>query len=864
MISFFEIFILWFFASKNSKKIIVSIIITIYLLFYLLIDIVSSDGINLASYYHFQTNLIGSNLSSYYSDFIVVLLFVILLIILSNKLSKNFDFDISFKNFVYLGIFVILFSQPTFDIYKLIYNLNSFDNNKKILNIENNNFIINKKNKYNLIVVTTESLNSSIWKKFKKNKYKNKKEFNNVVEIDGTNWSVAGLTALNCSLPLIPSKRNQKLQFIYPNQNCLTDILNKSGYENFVIQGTDGRFANQEKLYLTHSVDNKNFIDKRKIINDNLSSWGYHDETIFAEAKSIIKKRGHTSSKKNIPFSIFINTFDTHAPDGYASPKCNVKYSQVKIELEKAFRCVTDEIYKLIKFIDEHVVNETILVIHSDHLLMSNDTNLVDSREKQKNTFEIYYLNFRDKIIFEQINKKGTTLDIGPTILDILSDGKIKKLGLGTSLLDNVNKNFNNYENLVYIYFDSLKELQSLPELLSIELDDTDQLITNYKKKIQIPFVYSVKNKNYFFPSSDINGNINHSHITNLVSKLKNSNDILFLKCKRIKFFENNEKICALSNHNNNLLKIFELKEDIGIELLNKNLLNSKITIDKKEFYNNTIIKQSLVKILKYFLSNKDLKSILNIYHYYKFKFANIFSSNDKHSSSKIKLENNIAHAGGEIDNLFYTNSLQAVNKSLVSGMNMIELDFKLSSDGYLIALHDWESWSKNTGCSISEYPKYDEFLKCKIFKIYNPIGYQQINNLMDKNKDLILVTDKINNPEVIKEQITNYDRVYMELFSEKKVLEAIDLNIKTLISESILYHYLDKNTLQKWIDKIDGVAVSRHTLMRHHKIFKHIKNKNKKIFVFSINDGEIRDSEEEVLMDLKNYITGIYLDYRY
>ena len=51
---------------------------------------------------------------------------------------------------------------------------------------------------------------------------------------------------------------------------------------------------------------------------------------------------------------------------------------------------------------------------------------------------------------------------------------------------------------------------------------------------------------------------------------------------------------------------------------------------------------------------------------------------------------------------------------------------------------------------------------------------------------------------------------------------------------------------------------------MRHHKIFKHIKNKNKKIFVFSINDGEIRDSEEEVLMDLKNYITGIYLDYRY
>ena len=146
MLSFFEIFILWFFVSKNSKKIIVSTIITIYLLFYLLIDIVSSDGINLASYYHFQTNLIGSNLNAYYSDFIVVLLFAILLVILGKKLSRNFDFDISFKNFVYLAIFVILFSQPTFDIFKLTYNLNSFDNNNKILKIENNNFIINKKN----------------------------------------------------------------------------------------------------------------------------------------------------------------------------------------------------------------------------------------------------------------------------------------------------------------------------------------------------------------------------------------------------------------------------------------------------------------------------------------------------------------------------------------------------------------------------------------------------------------------------------------------------------------------------------------------------------------------------------------------
>ena len=65
---------------------------------------------------------------------------------------------------------------------------------------------------------------------------------------------------------------------------------------------------------------------------------------------------------------------------------------------------------------------------------------------------------------------------------------------------------------------------------MSIELDDTDQLITNYKKNSNTFCIFSKKQK-LFFPSSDINGNI-ITVTTNLVSKLKNSNDILFLSVK--------------------------------------------------------------------------------------------------------------------------------------------------------------------------------------------------------------------------------------------------------------------------------------------------------------------------------------------
>ena len=132
----------------------------------------------------------------------------------------------------------------------------------------------------------------------------------------------------------------------------------------------------------------------------------------------------------------------------------------------------------------------------------------------------------------------------------------------------------------------------------------------------------------------------------------------------------------------------------------------------------------------------------------------------------------------------------------------------------------------------------------------------------MDEYQNLVLSTDKINSPKVLKKQINNFQRVYMELFSEEKVFEALDLGIKVLVSETILHQYLLIKLLPNWVNKIDGVTISRHTLMRNPNIFKNLIKNKKKVFVFSINDGFYRDKEAEVMKDLKGYITGIYVDY--
>ncbi len=49
-----------------------------------------------------------------------------------------------------------------------------------------------------------------------------------------------------------------------------------------------------------------------------------------------------------------------------------------------------------------------------------------------------------------------------------------------------------------------------------------------------------------------------------------------------------------------------------------------------------------------------------------------------------------IAHAGGGINGLKYTNSLEAMEQSIEHGFKMIELDLLISSDRRIVAVHDW------------------------------------------------------------------------------------------------------------------------------------------------------------------------------
>lgn len=99
-----------------------------------------------------------------------------------------------------------------------------------------------------------------------------------------------------------------------------------------------------------------------------------------------------------------------------------------------------------------------------------------------------------------------------------------------------------------------------------------------------------------------------------------------------------------------------------------------------------------------------------------------------------------IYHAGGEIHGSSYTNSLEAVEKTLEEhpGKCFIEIDFQRTSDGALVCAHLWE----DTFLGCTEAPSLDEFLDRKIQGKFTPLTAERLLQIMAENPDMYLVTD--------------------------------------------------------------------------------------------------------------------------
>ena len=122
-----------------------------------------------------------------------------------------------------------------------------------------------------------------------------------------------------------------------------------------------------------------------------------------------------------------------------------------------------------------------------------------------------------------------------------------------------------------------------------------------------------------------------------------------------------------------------------------------------------------------------------------------------------------MAHAGGGVlrrdasgkwENLTYTNTLEALQSGYGKGFRVFEIDLNLTSDGYLVAAHNW----KNQYGGVKSLA---DFMEGGIWDGLTPMTLEDVMEQMQVNRDMILVLDLKSYQWTEKEIVEHYQTIH-------------------------------------------------------------------------------------------------------
>jgi glycerophosphoryl diester phosphodiesterase len=230
-----------------------------------------------------------------------------------------------------------------------------------------------------------------------------------------------------------------------------------------------------------------------------------------------------------------------------------------------------------------------------------------------------------------------------------------------------------------------------------------------------------------------------------------------------------------------------------------------------------------------------------------------------------------IAHAGGTLSNAGIekgrvkgTNSRPAVVYSYNHGHRVFEIDFNLTTDNKLAAVHDWHGYN---GAMSSE-----EWAKVKIWTAFTSMMLEDVLDFMIINKDMFLITDtksfeythedtefkfnliveaaKKKDPELL-------DRIIPQIYYQ----EMYDIVMKQHEFKSIIYTLYaspdDDEQVVNFVRKHRNIRVVTMAPVRGRQEFiTELRRAGKQIYFFTLNDLD------EILNYKKSGVRGFYTDY--
>jgi phosphoglycerol transferase len=307
------------------------------------------------------------------------------------------------------------------------------------------NYEFNFDNSKNLVLIYVESYENifsdrslfgeDLLEAFKEKPF-NEQKFNLLKQTTLTNWTIASILASQCGIPLknvgIFSFGKNKgahqrqvfgMKRFLPNANCLGDILKKGNYKNIFVSSPNLSFSGTGNFFKTHGYDElygKKEFDELDI-EYNGQSWGNgpNDSFLFEFSK---RKIDNLIDKGK--FNITILTTDTHEPNGFLDPNCQLKTRNI----ETAVKCTTEELINFIKYLTKNYDDKINIVILGDHQFRFKNNH------KYKNKDRTIFNRFISNDKFNIYRNKLNSYDLFPTIVDFVNikyNGN--QLGLGLS-----------------------------------------------------------------------------------------------------------------------------------------------------------------------------------------------------------------------------------------------------------------------------------------------------------------------------------------------------------------------------------------------------------------------------------------------
>ncbi|HWP12718.1 MAG TPA: sulfatase-like hydrolase/transferase [Ramlibacter sp.] len=259
--------------------------------------------------------------------------------------------------------------------------------------------------------------------------------FGNYRPAPGTNWTIAGMVASQCGVPLrIVSQSDVKprggnVRAFLPGATCLGDILHAHGYRNVFLGGAPLSFAGKGKFLQDHHYDEafgREEWQKAGVDPKTLGEWGLYDDELYARAKLKLREL-HASGQR---FNLTLLTLDTHNPNGFRSPTCTRRGLR---SFEDIIECASWQAADFVQFIQSAgYLQDTNVVILGDHLAVSNTI--------YEALREIHDRRIFNQFISQEPARKNTEdilpFDLFPSILEFVGfEVPQRRLGLGYSAL---------------------------------------------------------------------------------------------------------------------------------------------------------------------------------------------------------------------------------------------------------------------------------------------------------------------------------------------------------------------------------------------------------------------------------------------